>query len=53
MTYSNNQFAFNIWFPGLENEKPARVLWTASDVEEAYIQLVKQYPDCAIQGVAN
>ena len=50
---NNNQFAFNIWFPGLEEEKPARILWSAPDVEEAYRQIVSEYPDCAIQGVAN
>lgn len=50
---SSNEFRFKIWFPGLEDEKPAQLIWTASDAETAYSQLVEQYPDCSILCVPN
>ena len=42
------QFRFKMWFPGLENEKPAIILWSASNAEDAYRQITEQYPDCSI-----
>lgn len=55
MTYSNsqNEHRFKVWFPGLENEKPAVIIWYHHDVEEAYRQLVDEYPDCSIVGIPN
>lgn len=50
---SSNEFQFKIYFPGLEEEAPAKILWYASDVETAYHQLLQEYPDAQIVGVPN
>ena len=48
MNTTTNQYRFKMWFPGLEEEKPAQVLWSAPNAEEAYRQITEQYPDCSI-----
>ena len=53
MNNNPNEHRFNIYFPGLEEEAPAKIVYYHQDVEEAYSQLLQEYPDCCIVGVPN
>ena len=41
-------YKLNMWFPGLEDEQPAPVLWIAASAEDALKQVQAEYPDCTV-----
>jgi len=42
-------YKLNLWFPGLEAEKPARILWTAGSADQALQQVRQNNPDCKVE----
>ena len=41
-------YKLGIYFPELQDDRPAPVLWTASSPQEALEQVKKEYPDCVV-----